>query len=85
MSRKRNPTLKDLMSVKVTFEIQILFLKLFFPTLGLDASPPASTHELTIPNDVSTVGEMSENLRKYIWKNSRVSKCVLIHLDLKDD
>lgn len=28
-----------------------------FPCIcpGLDASPPASTHELTIPNDVSTV------------------------------
>lgn len=25
----------------------------FFPNAGLDAAPPASTHELTIPNDVS--------------------------------
>lgn len=27
--------------------------------LGLDASPPASTHELTIPNDVSMPGAIT--------------------------
>lgn len=35
------------------FQSQTCFLVAFVSDSGLDASPPASTHELTIPNDVS--------------------------------
>lgn len=35
------------------FQSQTTFLVAFVSDSGLDASPPASTHELTIPNDVS--------------------------------
>lgn len=37
----------------MTIYIQISLLIPLLPNSGLDASPPASTHELTIPNDVS--------------------------------
>lgn len=35
------------------FLSQTSFLVAFVSDPGLDATPPASTHELTIPNDVS--------------------------------
>uniref|UniRef100_A0A673B6J9 Poly(rC) binding protein 3 n=1 Tax=Sphaeramia orbicularis TaxID=375764 RepID=A0A673B6J9_9TELE len=38
-------------SVKLNVSIKILFVLCSFNS-GLDASPPASTHELTIPNDL---------------------------------
>lgn len=37
-----------------TFLSQNSSLVAFVSDPGLDATPPASTHELTIPNDVST-------------------------------
>lgn len=44
---------KACMNAIKTLHSQTSLLVAFVSDSGLDASPPASTHELTIPNDVS--------------------------------
>lgn len=46
---------KQKMEALKAFLSQTSFLVAFVSDPGLDAAPPASTHELTIPNDVSEI------------------------------
>lgn len=65
------------------FLSQTSFLVAFVSVPGLDASPPASTHELTIPNDVSTFFQRRDSCNIYHY--NKLYRFLSLHFIIFDN